>query len=47
MTNSKVRNLDSAYSICFSQVLLEQAAALACAAPNTLQTLRVQTNKQT
>ena len=23
MTNSKVRNLDSAYSICFSQVLLK------------------------
>ena len=23
MTNSKVRNMDSAYSICFSQVLLK------------------------
>ena len=50
MTNSKVRNLDSAYSICFSQVLLKLFNFLINTAdkcsPNTLiQT--GQTNKQT
>ena len=47
MTNSKVRNSDSAYSICFSQVLLKLFTFLINTADKEIYKQDKQTNTQT